>query len=558
LYIPDGKINMPEHSSERGFTKILRLRNFFGQYPGQFWVLVLGTFIDRLGGALLFPFFTLYVTKKFNAGMTQVGIIFAIFSLSSVVGSFIGGSLSDRLGRKGVLLTGLITSALASLLMGVVSRIEIFYLITVMVGLLSNSAGPAQQAMVADLLPREKQAEGFGILRVAINLSASIGPMIGGLLAAHSYMLLFASDALTSLLTAAIVYFTLTESRPKTKKRQQSNSKRKRFGGYIIVLRDQALVWFLIASMLVVVVFIQRNTTLAVFLRDIHNITEQGFGYLLSLSAVMVVLLQFPITRWIKRYRPLMVMAAGTLLYAIGFMMYGFVNTYYHFILAIMIITIGEMLVSPVAQAIVARMAPEDMRGRYMAVFNFCWIVPIAFGPLLAGLVMDFADPNYVWYAAGLLGLIAGALFCALERQSKRAAWIAAERRLEIIEGVEQAKLSAEKAVAMMEEIPENSWTRLASDKSLDLDSINHIHIRSKDLSEDDEMNIDLRLPMGMIYIALDSKSRLTTDLDQQEDKNLQDLLAQQINGHGSSHPREDGSDIEISIEGETPEPHGK
>ena len=128
----------------------------YNEYPKQFWVLVLGTFIDRLGGALLFPFFTLYITQKFNVGMTQVGLIFATFSISSVVGSFFGGALTDRIGRKRILLFGLITSALSSLLMGVVNQIEIFFVVTIFVGLLSNTAGPAQQAMVADLLPEEK------------------------------------------------------------------------------------------------------------------------------------------------------------------------------------------------------------------------------------------------------------------------------------------------------------------------------------------------------------------------------------------------------------------
>ena len=88
-------------------------RAVYDEYPRQFWVLILGSFIDRLGGALLFPFFTLYITRKFGVGMTTVGIIFGMFAISSVVGSMFGGALTDRLGRKGVFLFGLITSALS-------------------------------------------------------------------------------------------------------------------------------------------------------------------------------------------------------------------------------------------------------------------------------------------------------------------------------------------------------------------------------------------------------------------------------------------------------------
>ena len=106
----------------KGFTKKLNQAHaIYDEYPRQFWVLIMGSFIDRLGGALLFPFFTLYITRKFGVGMTTVGVIFGVFSISSVVGSMFGGALSDRLGRKGLLLFGLVMSALSSLVMGSVN-----------------------------------------------------------------------------------------------------------------------------------------------------------------------------------------------------------------------------------------------------------------------------------------------------------------------------------------------------------------------------------------------------------------------------------------------------
>src|SRR3989304_5977094 len=113
----------------------------------------------------------------------------------------------------------------------------------------------------------------------------------------------------------------------------------------------------------------------------------------------MVVLFQFWITRRIEKLPPMLVMAAGTLLYAVGFAMYGFVGNYGMFILAMVVITIGEMLVAPVGQAIVVSFAPEQMRGRYSAVFGIlAWGMPFAIGPLLAGQIMDGPNPNLLWY----------------------------------------------------------------------------------------------------------------------------------------------------------------
>jgi len=191
------------------------------------------------------------------------------------------------------------------------------------------------------------------------------------------------------------------------------------FGGYFRVLRDTAFMLFLGASMLMVLTYMNMNTTLGVFLRDAHGVPEAGYGWLLSLNAAMVVLFQFPITRRIENQKPLLMMAAGTLLYALGFAMYGFVSVYSLFVLAMVIITIGEMIVAPMGQALVAKFAPEEMRGRYMAIFGISWSIPFAVGPILAGLVLDNYDPRWLWYIAGAIGVLAVFGFLALHRRTE-------------------------------------------------------------------------------------------------------------------------------------------
>ena len=85
------------------------------------------------------------------------------------------------------------------------------------------------------------------------------------------------------------------------------------------------------------------------------------------------------------------------------------------FMLAMVIITIAEMLVSPVGQAVVAKLSPEDMRGRYMAIYGFSWTIPTAIGPLAAGLIMDNYNSNWVWYACGIILLLSASIFAYLQ-----------------------------------------------------------------------------------------------------------------------------------------------
>jgi MFS family permease len=129
-----------------------------------------------------------------------------------------------------------------------------------------------------------------------------------------------------------------------------------------------------------------------------------------------VVLFQFAVTRRLEKYKPLLMMAAGSILYAIGFAMYGFVPTYALFIFAMVVITIGEMVVSPFQQSLVASFAPEQMRGRYMAVSGLSWSISFTIGPYFAGLILDSANPNLLWAFCGLMGMLAAIGFAVLNK----------------------------------------------------------------------------------------------------------------------------------------------
>lgn len=397
-----------------------RLRATYNEYPLTFWVLMLGSFIDRLGGSLLFPFFALYITDRFKVGMLEVGYLFAIFSLTSIVGGILGGALTDKFGRRSLLLFGLITSGASSLLMGYVGNLHVFYALAAFVGLLSNAGGPAQQAMIADLLPEEKRAQGYAMHRVIFNLAVAIGPALGGLIAARSYYALFIFDAVSSFITAIIVYLVIPETKPALEEGQKEETLGQSMGGYRHVLRDGLYMAFLFISIIVTIVYVQMNTTMSVYLRDVHGLGPSYYGYILSLNAAMVVALQFWITRKLKNWKPMILMAVGTFLYAVGFGMYGFGSTFLWFAFAMVVITFGEMVLAPEGTALVARFAPTHMRGRYMAIFGFTWGIAFALGPLTAGFIMENYDPRWVWWGSFIVGAIGTIGYLALHAATQK------------------------------------------------------------------------------------------------------------------------------------------
>jgi predicted MFS family arabinose efflux permease len=390
------------------------ITNTYNEYARGFWMLMGVNFINFLGNNLIFPFFALFISKKFGASMTQVGFLFTLFTISGFIGSTIGGALTDRLGRKSMLMYNLITSALFNLAMGFAPSLAFCYGVALIGGIISSAGGPAGQAMIADLVPAEKRAGAFGIFRVVFNTAVAIGVAVGGLVATHSYIALFISDAVISTFCAWLVFRFLKETKPAAEPGREKETLTATFAGYLAVFKDKAYMLFLTAAFLGWLVAQNFSTTLGVFLRDVKGVPESGYGMLISMNAVIVILVQIPLARRIEKFKPMRMMAIGSGLFAIGYFSFGFTNSYAFYALAMVVITIGELIFEPVRQASVAGFAPEQMRGRYMAIEGHSISIAYAVGPLLAGQVFDSGSPNWLWYSTGMIGVVSVLMFMML------------------------------------------------------------------------------------------------------------------------------------------------
>ena len=148
-------------------------------------------------------------------------------------------------------------------------------------------------------------------------------------------------------------------------------------------------------------------------------LSPQIYGWAVSMNAFIVVILQFYVTRKVKKFSALVMIAIGNVFYGIGFVMFGFISSILFVMVAVIIITIGEMIIAPFAQAIAANFAPEDKRGRYMAVFGWSGLVPMMFGFIAFGAIMDNFNSIWVWYLCGALSLIAVGGYLLLNKITK-------------------------------------------------------------------------------------------------------------------------------------------
>jgi len=390
-----------------------RIRRTLSEYPRPFWVLFWGTLISSSGSALVFPFLTIYFRQRFEMSMTTIGLYLSANAFVGLLSGALGGSLADRFGRRNVMAASLLMTALITLGWGLATALPVLLVLIVLSGLSGALFHPASSAMVADLVEPEKRAEAYGLIRVIANLGVVIGPSIGGLLAARSYLVLFICAAVAEFIFFIIIITMLPETKP-----EGSDEGVAAGGGmsYAPIFRDLPFLAVCAMSVIAVLVYVQMNTTFPVYVKEQFGIPEDQYGLLIALNALMVVTMQFSITRWTNRHRRTSILALSAGLYAVGFGALGLARNVWQFAICVAIWTIGEMTMIPVRSALVADMAPETMRGRYMAVSGSSWSIGFMLGPLAAGLVSDSLGMVNVWTFAFLLGALAAVGFLALGR----------------------------------------------------------------------------------------------------------------------------------------------
>ena len=397
-----------------------------------FWILVIGSFINSTGSALVFPFIALYIGRRFHATEVEIGLIFTYYAAVSLFSGAAGGALSDRFGRKTVMVIGLGAAIVFSLSLAFAQTVPLILVAILITGLFSPIFGPAANAMVADMLPEERLASGYGLVRVAQNLGVVIGPLLGGLLADtdNGFVWLFLGDAATSGIFALVIAFLLPETRPAAPPDAAQPTSAghwwdalKLFDGYGKVIRDVPFFLFSLTFLGATLVYSQMNTNLVLYMDKEFGMSAGQYSLLIALNAAMVVLFQFPITAYIERFKYTAVLAFGALCYGIGFGMFGFLGRLWWFALGMAIITVGEMVMIPVAQAVVAEMAPEDMRGRYMGFYGLVWGLSFGIGPLAGGVILAAGDGlyrRYLWYLALGVGILGALAFLLLGRYLNR------------------------------------------------------------------------------------------------------------------------------------------
>jgi predicted MFS family arabinose efflux permease len=391
---------------QRAFNKYID--NFRG-FSREIWILTLITFINR-AGTMVLPFLSKYLREDLDFSYNQVKWILISFGLGSIVGSWLGGKLSDKIGFYKIMIFSLMTSGIAFFGLQFVTSFEGLLVAMFFIMVVADMFRPAMFVSLGAYAKPENRTRALTLVRLAINLGFAAGPALGGLLIMTvGYKGLFWVDGTTCIL-AILIFWILVKEKKKSKYTDKEHP------GEILthsVFKDRPFWIFLGATLITGILFFQLFTTIPLYHKEQFDLSELQTGLLLTLNGVLIFFLEMPIVSYIERHKinKLKVITLGCLAMAIS--MYLLLVNQWAGILIIMMLfmTFGEMFVFPFSNSFAMSRAPKGHEGRYMAIFTMSYSTAhILSAEAGMDMIRLFSYQNN-WFFMGTLGIIGVLLF---------------------------------------------------------------------------------------------------------------------------------------------------
>jgi len=373
----------------------------------EVWMLAAVTFVNR-AGTMVVPFLSLYLTKDMGLSMEQVGWIMSCFGLGSVLGSWLGGKLTDRFGFYDVMIGALVASGIAFILLQFVQGFVPFCFGIFALTLVSDTFRPAIFVALRAYAKPENRTRAVTLIRLAINLGFSLGPAIGGLIIAGlGYSGLFWVDGITCLVAVGIMLYWLP------RKQAQQNDQATRSTATRSPYSDGPYWLFLLTMVLISVPFLQYFSTIPLFYSEVHNLSETYIGVLLGLNGLLIFLIEMPLIKFCedRKFDLYRILLISVVLFALSFAVLNWFPVIGFLWVGMTLMTVGEMLNFPFMNRFAYDRSDQGPPGAYMALFTMSWSVAHIFGHTLGlNLIAQFGYTSTWYIMAGIMVLAMGLL----------------------------------------------------------------------------------------------------------------------------------------------------
>jgi predicted MFS family arabinose efflux permease len=360
--------------------------------------------IGSIAGASAYPFLGIWAIKELHAPQSTLAFSYLIGAVLAGATGYAGGHWSDRVGRRPLILAGWgFQAAVPLALLAVGHHVYLGLALLALLPVFGSLGGAADQAMVADLVAPDRQEAAYASVRVASNLGVTIGPVLGGalLVGGHWPHLWIGTLVLSTIGFAVAVRYIPRGGAYAPEGPPQRGS----FG---VIVRDTPFLLFMLASMFATMTYVATETLLPISVTTTHHLAPALWGVLMILNPLFVTVFQLRLTRWTAGIPASLKLGVAMPLMGVPFLLLNVHGSAGVIALVIMLFVIGEMLWVPTSQAVVAALAPADIRGAYMGVFGGTWSVGWAATPFLGLQVRHAYGDATMWMCVATVGVIAG------------------------------------------------------------------------------------------------------------------------------------------------------
>ncbi len=394
--------------------------NYIDNFQGlsrEIWILSLVTFINR-AGAMVIPFLSLYLVNAKGFTLPQIGWIMTCFGVGSLAGTWVGGKLTDLIGFYKVIVLSLLLGGVGFIFLQFVDTfygfcVGIFTLIFV-----ADAYRPAIFVAADTYSKPENVTRSITLIRLAINLGFSIGPLIGGIIIATiSYNSLFWIDGITCIIASVGLYIWL-----KPKKAKDEASKAPVLKEGVPPYMNGLFMLFFVIMVANGTTFVQYFSTMPIYYDKAHFLTEDLIGWLFFINGAVIVLFEMPLIGWLERKQVSKTMATfwGIVLLAISFIVLNLTQWSGILIIAMLLMTLGEMIGSPFSNALALQMAPKGRKGSYMGMYSMSFSISHIVGHNTGMNMVDGLGYQATWFYIFVFLIVISGLTLWLYRLLKK------------------------------------------------------------------------------------------------------------------------------------------
>ena len=394
--------------------------NTFNGLSKEVWWLSLITLINR-AGTMVIPFLSLYLTQSLDFSLSDVGWIMALFGLGSVIGSWLGGKLTDRIGYYKVMVISLLASGVSFILLQYITTFIGFCVGVLMLMAIADMFRPAMFVALSSYSKPENRTRSITLIRLAINLGFSAGPALGGLIIfTLSYGGLFWIDGITCFIAGMLLLKILNPRKAKVIEQVKVVNPSEAY-------TDKAFMILLIGMTLFGLAFFQLLSTLPLFYKDVHHLTEAEIGLLLGLNGFLIFIFEMPLIKWLESSKNSMskLILIGVLLTAMSFIVINLTGWIGVLVIGMVLMSFGEMIVFPFSNSLALNRSAKGNQGQYMAYYSISFSIAHIFGHSIGMNLVANLGYTSTWNIITLLAISSAAfmlfLIYFLKKENKTA-----------------------------------------------------------------------------------------------------------------------------------------